>query len=96
MNTTTNNTFLPGQLLRVTLSFTGINPVTGRLHNFKEGDVFLLISIEKEDPQLPHGEDPQLPHGEDYDTTLVTDTGEIVVVEWFETGFTKCWMPAAP
>jgi hypothetical protein len=89
-------TFLPGQLLRVTLSFTGINPVTGRLHNFKNGDVFLLVSIEKEDPQLPHGEDPQLPHGEDYDTTLVTDTGEIVVVEWFETGFTKCWMPAAP
>ena len=88
MNTTTNNTFLPGQLLRVTLSFTGINPVTGRLHNFKNGDVFLLVSIEKEDPQLPHGED--------YDTTLVTDTGEIVVVEWFETGFTKCWMPAAP
>ena len=89
-------TFLPGQLLRVTLSFTGINPVTGRLHNFKNGDVFLLVSIEKEDPQLPHGEDPQLPHGEDYDTTLVTDTGETVVVEWFETGFTKCWIPAAP
>lgn len=81
-------TFLPGQLLRVTLEFTGINPVTGRLHNFMEGDVFFLVSIDEEDSYLPQQED--------YNTTLVTNTGELVVVEWYESGFTKCWTPAAP
>lgn len=78
-----NVTFFPGQLLRVTLSFTGINPATGRLHNFMKGDVFFLVSIDKEDTHLPQHED--------HNTTLVTNTGELVVVvaEWYESGFTQ-------
>jgi hypothetical protein len=80
-------TYYPGQLLRVTRNFIGINPVTGRLHNFMQDDVFFLVSIEKEDPYL---------EPEHYDTTLVTNTGELVVVEWYRAGFIKCWTPASP
>ena len=65
----------PGQLLRVTTSFSVYNPNTGDLQWLRVDDIFLLLSVEKEDPQREECND--------YETTMLTTRGELVVSEWW-------------
>ena len=67
--------FKPGQLLRVTSRFSAYIPATAVLYDFRVGDIFLLLSVENQNPQ-----NEWIPT---YKTTMLINSSEVAISEWW-------------
>lgn len=75
MNTTTNTTFLPGQLLRVTRTFHAWDNNQQDTHQVNPGTIILFLSV-SDDKMISK-------HSLAITTSFITSSGTVLEADWF-------------